>query len=158
MKEMKSWPYAARLVLFLILNFGGLALGSFFTSEAVRGEWYQGLNKAPWTPPGWFFGFAWTSIMVCFSIWLASSVRSFDKKLLLWYVAAWMLNVAWNPLFFLLHQTSIALVVLLLLTTQIMLQAFASIKKKDRSGFLLGPYALWLLVASSLNVWVVGMN
>ena len=33
-------------------------------------DWYSNLNKAPWTPPGWVFGFAWTTIMLCFSIYL----------------------------------------------------------------------------------------
>ena len=34
-------------------------------------EWYLNLNKAHWTPPGWVFGAAWTTIMICFSIYLS---------------------------------------------------------------------------------------
>ena len=54
-----------RLFVFLLINFGALALGGLFTSDGVISDWYEQLNKAPWTPPGWVFGAAWTTIMVC---------------------------------------------------------------------------------------------
>ena len=60
-----------RIFLFLIINFGGLFIGGLFTGEGVPSDWYQNLNKAPWTPPGWVFGAAWTTIMICFSVYMA---------------------------------------------------------------------------------------
>ena len=42
-----------QLIIFLLLNFGALALGGLFTGSGVSSDWYNGLNKAPWTPPGW---------------------------------------------------------------------------------------------------------
>ena len=39
-----------RILLFLIINFGGLFIGGLFTGEGVPSDWYQNLNKAPWTP------------------------------------------------------------------------------------------------------------
>ena len=59
------------LVIFLFINFGGLALGSWLMNNGPRSLWYIELNKAPWTPPGWVFGVAWTLIMICFSIYLS---------------------------------------------------------------------------------------
>ena len=47
-------------ILFLIINFGGLAIGNWFMNNGPISEWYLNLNKAPWTPPGWVFGVAWT--------------------------------------------------------------------------------------------------
>lgn len=41
-----------KVVVFLALNFGALAIGGFFTGIGVSSEWYTQLNKAPWTPPG----------------------------------------------------------------------------------------------------------
>ena len=52
--------------LFLLLNFGALAIGSYFMNNGPQSNWYLTLNKAPWTPPGWVFGVAWTTIMICF--------------------------------------------------------------------------------------------
>ena len=42
-----------RLIAFLLLNFGALAIGGFFTGKGVTSDWYADLLKAPWTPPGW---------------------------------------------------------------------------------------------------------
>ncbi len=56
-----------RVIIFLVINFAALALGSIFTSAGVSSDWYTNLNQAPWTPPGWVFGAAWTSIMIFFA-------------------------------------------------------------------------------------------
>ena len=60
-----------RFEFFLFLNFVGLAIGSSFTGNGVSSVWYQNLVKAPWTPPGWVFGAAWSSIMIFFAIFMA---------------------------------------------------------------------------------------
>ena len=60
-----------RVLSFLVLNFLALGIGGIFTGKGVPSEWYVQLNKAPWTPPGWMFGFAWTSIMICFALYMA---------------------------------------------------------------------------------------
>ena len=48
-------------ILFLILNFGGLAIGSWLMNNGPLTAWYTNLNQAPWTPPGIIFGFKGTS-------------------------------------------------------------------------------------------------
>jgi benzodiazapine receptor len=69
------------MIIFLVINFAALTLGGLATSSAVNGEWYLSINKAPWTPPGWAFGAAWTTIMVCFSIFMAFAWREVaDRK------------------------------------------------------------------------------
>ena len=60
-----------RLFIFLVINFGALAVGGYFTNDAVTSDWYLEMEKAPWTSLGWVFGAAWTAIMICFSIYLA---------------------------------------------------------------------------------------
>ena len=56
-----------RTILFLVINFAALAIGVIFTGKGVPSEWYASLSKAPWTPPGWVFGAAWTSITVSYT-------------------------------------------------------------------------------------------
>ena len=46
-----------KIIGFLFLNFGALALGGLFAGSGAGSNWYAELNKAPWTPPGWVFGF-----------------------------------------------------------------------------------------------------
>ena len=60
-----------RVAIFLIINFGALGIGSILMDNGPQSSWYTNLNQAPWTPPGWVFGFAWTTIMFCFSIYMA---------------------------------------------------------------------------------------
>ncbi len=73
----------ARLIIFLFINFGALAIGSIFTGKGVPSDWYASLNKAPWTPPGWVFGAAWFSIMLCFTIYMAVAWKQVSNHKLL---------------------------------------------------------------------------
>ena len=74
------------ILFFIILNFGALAIGGSFTADGVASDWYQNLSKAPWTPPGWVFGAAWTFLMMCYSIYLAFAHEQFQNKRLFWAV------------------------------------------------------------------------
>jgi translocator protein len=107
-----------KIIIFLVLNFAALALGGIFTSSGVASDWYQHINKAPWTPPGWVFGFAWTSIMICFALFMAFAWGSeIDTKLLLaLFIIQWILNIAWNPVFFYYKNVLGGLIIISLLT------------------------------------------
>ena len=95
-----------RLLLFLLINFAALGIGGLFTGDGVSSEWYANLNKAPWTPPGWVFGFAWTTIMLCYAVYMALLWPSTDDKVFLvsLFSAQFLLNVLWNPVFFYFQQ------------------------------------------------------
>jgi tryptophan-rich sensory protein len=149
-----------RIILFLVLNFAGLAIGGMFTGKGVPSEWYLNLNKAPWTPPGWVFGAAWTTIMICFSIYLniwwqqAISKRYFYML----FAALWILNVLWNPVFFHFHATGLGLVVISLLTIGIAYLLWSNAALVKQASWLLAPYFIWLLIATSLNGYIVVNN
>ena len=104
-------------ILFLVINFGGLALGSWLMDGGSTGDWYNNLNKAPWTPPGWVFGAAWTTIMLCFSWYLAELFYLRASKFLwLLYSFQVLLNVIWNWVFFNQHLMQVGLITIILLT------------------------------------------
>ena len=124
--------------------------------------WYQNLNKAPWTPPGWVFGFAWTLIMICFSVYMSTLLVNFKEKQLasLWslFGIQWVLNVIWNLFFFNLNMPVLAWFILILL---ILTLCFLHLNYSDKRKMLLlfiAPYLLWLLVAFSLNFYVILYN
>lgn len=148
------------LILFLIINFGGLALGHWFMGDGANSDWYTNLNKAPWTPAGWVFGVSWTLIMICFSIYLTYlfSIRS-SVVVTAVYGLAFLLNISWNYFFFQKHLTSIALGIILLLTLTIfyLYITFQDDKLSKMKHFLL-PYLVWLSIATSLNAYVVINN
>ena len=149
-----------RLIIFLLVNFGALAIGGFFTGRGVPSDWYAGLSKAPWTPPGWVFGFAWTTIMICFSIYMAylwPLVKSRNLLLAL-FIIQWILNVGWNPTFFYYHNIIGSFAIISGLTILIgFLLLFHWPELKIKSILIL-PYFAWLLVATSLNGYILFNN
>lgn len=152
-----------RTLFFLVVNFGALALGALLMGGSpAENEWYNSLNKAPWTPPGWVFGFAWTLIMVCFSLYMARIFIDFKGKLLrqlmILFSLQFLTNVLWNPLFFNWHLVLPALLVLTLLIVILVIIHLNFSGSKKFNNFLIAPYFLWLLIAFSLNLYVLILN
>jgi tryptophan-rich sensory protein len=147
-------------LIFLSLNFIALALGGLFTADGVSSEWYQTLNKAPWTPPGWVFGAAWTFLMICYAIYLAIvwKQKSLQKKNFALYAMQWILNVSWNPIFFYHHQDILGLINLVLLSAVIIGTAIINLKSFRAATVLILPYIIWLCIATSLNAYITFNN
>jgi len=149
-----------RLILFLILNFGSIGLGSLLAGKGPRSEWYAGIAKAPWTPPGWVFGVSWTVIMICFSIYLAYLWPLVEHKKLLIGVLIlhYILNIAWNPVFFHYHQVLAGLFVIVGLTTVIGFFLFFYWSELELKSLYILPYFIWLVIATSLNAYIFIKN
>jgi tryptophan-rich sensory protein len=147
-----------RLLLFLVLNFGALYVGALLMNGSpATNEWYQQLDKAPWTPPGWFFGLAWTTIMICYSIYMNQLWKTAEnkKQLIFLYSVQWLLNVVWNPVFFAWHHTLIGCFVIFSLILILLYKHKMFSSKSWINTLLILPYVLWLCVALSLNVYAV---
>jgi len=114
------------------------------SGEGAFSSWYQMANKAPWTPPGWVFGAAWTIIMICFSIYMSS--------------LQWILNVSWNPIFFYFQNPNLGLIVIIILTGIVGYILMFNRKRIKYFSILILPYFLWLIIASSLNGYIVIFN
>jgi len=149
-----------RIVVFLLINFGALGLGNFFTGNGVASEWLSNINKAPWTPPGWVFGFAWTSIMICFSIYLALLWPKIENKNLFigLFSLQFILNVLWNPVFFHFNNVALGMAIIVSLTILVwwfFIHYFPTLKW---ASLLILPYAIWMVIASSLNGYILLYN
>ena len=145
--------------LYLLLNFSALGIGSWLMNEGPVSDWYSSLNKAPWSPPGWVFGFAWTTIMLCFSLYMSCLTRAIpSRKVFVLFAVQWVLNTSWNFVFFNRHWVLLGLLVLLLLTALLgyLMTAYKSLLKGHT--LLVFPYFVWLLVAISLNAYVFFCN
>ncbi|TXC85252.1 TspO/MBR family protein [Luteibaculum oceani] len=146
--------------IFLFINFSGLAIGSFFTGAEVMSSWYINLEKAPWTPPGWVFGAAWTTIMIFFSATCAAAWHAVPGKsqFLKLFIPAWTFNVLWNFVFFGIHLPLWGLVDLLVLFILLCLiwRQVASVQPWAKLALL--PYGIWMLLAISLNAYILVYN
>ncbi len=149
-----------RVVIFLLLNFGALAIGGLFTGKGVASAWYAHLNKAPWTPPGWVFGFAWTTIMICFAFYMAAAWARVSnvKWLMLLYAVQLILNVLWNPTFFYYQHVLAAFIIIALLTALVSYMQIAYRSDLSWLSLLILPYFIWLVIATSLNGYILLKN
>ena len=152
-----------RLIIFLVINFGALTLGALFMGGSpAENEWYLNLNKAPWTPPGWVFGVAWTTIMIAYSVYMSRVMKNLGSSqigaVVLLFGAQWVLNVIWNPVFFAWHFTILGAIVIFLLIMVLLLVHIYYSTKNTVNTFLLLPYVLWLFVAFSLNFYAIIEN
>lgn len=149
-----------RLIIFLILNFAALSIGSSLMGEGASSEWYTSLNKAPWTPPGWSFGVAWTIIMICFAIYMAYAWKAVNNRnyLLILFAIQWILNVSWSPVFFKFHLSLYGLIIIVALTILVGYFLFNYINYLKMKSLLIVPYFIWLLLASTLNGYIYFNN
>jgi tryptophan-rich sensory protein len=120
-------------------------------------EWYVQLNKAPWTPDGWVFGVAWTTIMICFSIYLAYVFKDNNStSLKILFALQVFLNIIWNYAFFNQHQIGLGLLIIFLLNL-VVFYFFFKFRIKNIK-YLLLPYMVWLCLATSLNAYIYLYN
>lgn len=151
---------SVNILILLLLNFGTLAIGGLFTGDGVASDWYSELDKAPWTPPGWVFGAAWTTIMICFTFYMGILLRraKTKQKVRSLYILQLVLNITWNPIFFYYQFPSIALVVIITLTLLIFYFLLNYRKTLGWYSILIVPYVVWLCIATSLNLYILLSN
>ena len=149
-----------RTLLFLFINFVlVLYVGNLLMDDGASSEWYLNLIKAPWTPAGWVFGFAWTFLMLCFAVYLAKlSLINTSKKLILIVLVQYFLNIIWNYLFFNQQEIILGLIDITLLTFTVAFILLKYLPVMKYYSLLILPYLLWLLIATSLNLYIAIYN
>ncbi len=160
MLKIINTHFAGIALLFLIVNLAALGLGSYLMNNGPASQWYLQLDKAPWTPPGWMFGLAWTSIMIFFSVFMAFLWKQESNKttLLLLFVLQLILNVGWSPVFFRFHLILSALIIIVALTLVVGLFMFKYMSGLNWKTIFVLPYFVWLLLATSLNAYILVNN
>ena len=149
-----------RFILFLVLNFASIGLGRLLGGQGPTSEWYAGLDTAPWTPPGLVIGISWTVTLIFFSIYLAYLWPVVENKKLLLGVLIfhYILSLAWNPTFFYYHQVLVGLFVITALTIVLGYFLFFYWSDLKLKSLLVVPYLIWMLIATSLNAYVLIKN
>lgn len=152
----------SKFFLFLIINVGALAIGSLLMGNPATNEWYNSQHQAPWTPPGWVFGTAWLLIMICFSIYMYQSSQILTGKKLTtvyqMFALQFVLNVLWNPVFFKWELVLPGLIIIATLTLLITWFLIWGKRNIGNAGLWVLPYFIWLLIATSLNAYILFMN
>jgi tryptophan-rich sensory protein len=95
--------------------------------------------------------------MVCFAFYMGQLwVNAAKNKglLLRTYGIQWVLNVAWNPVFFYFQKVDIGLLVIVGLLLSVLLIAIKFSRIQKSWTLAIVPYVLWLFVATSLNAYI----
>ena len=134
-----------------------VAIGGGVSTSASVKTWYPTLRKAPWSPPAWAFGPAWTVLYACMAVaaWRVSRVAGLVSVPMAAYALQLALNAAWSPAFFGYRSTraGMAIILALLPAVALTLHTFSSVDVT--ATWLLVPYAAWIAYAATLNAYVV---
>ncbi len=100
--EKLKHPWLA-LVLLIVVCFAVAGLGGLTTTPNIP-NWYAGLAKPSWTPPGWLFGPVWSVLYLSMAVaaWLVWRKGNAVVPMTLFGVQL-VFNAAWSWLFFGLH-------------------------------------------------------
>ena len=149
------------LVAWLLASFSAAALGSYFTVPALP-AWYPTIAKPPWTPPEWVFGPVWTLLytMMGAAAWVVWAKKGFAgaRGALGLFLAQLALNALWSVIFFGWRMPGAAFAEIILLCCAVAATARAFFRHSAPAGWLLVPYALWLLFAAALNFAIWRLN
>lgn len=150
---------AIPFIIFLVINFAALGIGSWLMQNGPTSDWYLQLNKAPWTPPGWVFGVAWITIMLCFTFYMTFLYEIENTaKLKMLFGLQVLLNVSWNYIFFNKQSIGGGLIVIIILTLVVFYLFITYFKELDLKSLLILPYGIWLMIATSLNLYIYLKN
>lgn len=143
-------------VAFLLLAVGG---GILIGTLTAPGDWYANLNKPPFNPPDWIFGPVWTLLYVLIAMagWRTWEAGKTSPTMTLWWIQMG-LNFLWSPVFFVLHEVWMALVIILALFAVILMFIRRSGGKDRVSALAFVPYAAWVAFASLLNFSIAVLN
>lgn len=125
-------------------------------------EWYKKLKKAPWTPPSKVFGIVWSVLYTLlfisfFLVWNNKKCFPYCDALTVFFIQL-ALNITWTTVFFKYRmiRTALASIILIIIFTIVTFTYFIKVSKL--AAYLLLPYIAWLLLASSLNLYIVLYN
>lgn len=149
----------------LQLNFirlGNLILSMINNNIGMfQSSWYKSLIKPILAPPDWIFAPAWVilylMILLSFIFYLFSKHEDKNSGYVFFFIQL-ILNFAWSPIFFALHNIGLAFFVIILLDIFVFLTINKFLKVSKIAGLLLVPYFVWILYATYLNAGYLFLN
>lgn len=136
------------------------ALGSAATDP--DSDWYEGLDKPDWQPPGTAFPVVWTALYATIAGATAKAYRQAPPEERARYVRAVLsnlaLNAGWSWLFFRCHSLPLAALGAAVLAVNSIRLAIRTGKLDRAAGVWLVPYALWTCFATVLSTDIMLRN
>ena len=144
----------------LVLLLG--TLSGRVSNSGYSNTWFAALEKPEAMPPGWAFPIAWTILYILLGLSLAMILHARGARgrplALAVFIAQLLLNYAWSPLFFAMHQARAALLLIAAMIALALAAAFLFGRIRRAAGLLMVPYLAWLCFAGYLNYRIVELN
>src|SRR5574338_1283601 len=158
--DTRGWPKVALLTVPLIVLAGSAS--GWLSNSGYGNDWFDGLLKPAFMPPGWAFGAAWTTLYVLMGIAVAMilaapSSRQRRLGLILFFVQL-VINFAWSPVFFGAHDIVLGKYMIVVMLVIALAAASQFRRIRPIAGWLLVPYLLWLCFAFALNSSIDRLN
>ena len=137
-------------------------LSGRLSGSGAGDPWFDALVKPDLYPPPATFGIAWTALYALMGLALAlvgSAWGARGRRLAIAiFVVQFIVNLAWSPVFFGMHQITGALVVILVLDVLVVVTLLRFWRVRRTAGLLLLPYLAWILFATALNYDFLRLN
>ena len=150
-----------KLVAAIGVSFLAAGIGSLATTPNIP-TWYADLAKPFFNPPNWVFGPVWSILylLMGISLYLVLTTEPHDSKnrAYWWFSAQLVLNALWSIVFFGLHQTCLAVGVIIALIFSIAMYMRATYHISKVAAYIMVPYVLWVCFATCLNVAIALLN
>jgi tryptophan-rich sensory protein len=151
------WALVTVPAILLLGTLSGRIAGSGYDNP-----WFAVLAKPAIMPEASVFPLAWTILYVLLGVALAMILHARGAKgrglALGLFFAQLLLNFAWSPIFFGLHQVTTALLVLLLMLALAAATTFLFAGIRKAAALLMLPYLAWLAFAALLNFQIMQLN
>jgi translocator protein len=125
-------------------------------------DWYRGLERPSWQPPGAVFGPVWTVLYVLIAVAATLAYRDVGgprRRLVLGLFAANLaLNLAWTWIFFQAHAPVAAGVEILVLLATIVALIVLLRPHTRAAALALVPYGAWVAFATALTWTIAARN
>lgn len=137
-------------------------LSGRLSGSGYGNAWFDALIKPGFMPPGWVFGVAWTILYILLGLALAMILHARGARgrglALAVFAAQLLLNYAWSPIFFAMHQVGLALAVVLFMLVLAAIAALLFARIRVAAAWLMMPYIAWLIFASLLTWQINQLN
>ena len=155
-----SYLRFALLTVPLILLLG--IVSGKVANSGYDNAWFAALAKPELMPPGATFGIVWTILYVLLGLSLAIILNARGAQgrglAIGLFVLQMLLNFAWSPVFFGLHQVRTALFIILAMLLISTLVVILFMRIRPVAAYLMAPYLLWLGFATYLNYQIIELN
>ncbi len=156
----RNWVMVALIACPAIVLLGSVS--GWLSNSGYSNDWFDGLAKPSFMPPGWMFGVVWTTLYVLMGVALAmvwASPRTRERTVALsLFLVQLAVNYAWSPIFFGAGMIEIGLLTILLMLVLVTATAWRFARIRPLAGWLLVPYLAWLCLATALNFEIGRLN